>query len=598
MAAIEQSYFPISELSTYHTKCTIRARITAKAAVRSFNSKSGGAPGQVFDIHLLDESQSEIRASMFGAAVDLYKDKLQQGKVYTFTGGQIKVANRQFNRCPHRYELVFDNNAQIQEVEDCAQIKSVQFEVTNLRAIQTRSLPCTVDLCGVVVNYRPILSFTSAAGKELVKREITIADDTETSMGVTLWGERAKQSDSVFDNKPIIALKGVAVKEFREGRTGSLLEAGNLIFQPDMPEAIKLQQWWSKNGTHANLTSLSLAGDGLTDLKTLQSKAVPCTVEVCGVIVSFKPIFEFKSKEGRDLQKREIVVADDTANSITIAIWGDRAQQADKLFEGNPVVSLKGVRVQEWNGGRSGSLLADGSLIFNPTTTEAQKIQTWWSQGGSTQSITAISVEGGGGGALKASKACTLGEVREIAMSIGANQVESFSVVCRLAIVQMVKQGAPQPLLYMACQEPKAGSSLPCNKRVDESGFCAACNRVGKAAPRLNLRCRFSDFSDSSWLTTFHEAAQRVIEKTAEEAKALETGAGREALETAVRRSYFQQPLQIGVRAKIDYYNGEARPNITCFDARPVQRGAHAREMLKSINQMIEQEDTTMAVAA
>jgi len=254
------------------------------------------------------------------------------------------------------------------------------------------------------------------------------------------------------------------------------------------------------------------------------------------------------------------------------------------------LVCLKGVRVQEWNGGKSGSMLEAGSVVWKPVTPEAQRIQEWWSQGGSAQSLTALSAEfgaGAGGQRAPTGKASCLAELREAAESV-TSQGETYSIVTRLALVQMKKRDEVQPLYYLACQEPKPGGSLPCNKRVDGSGYCPSCNRIGKVAARLNIRCRFSDCSDSAWLTTFHEAAQKVLLTTAEEAQALETGeGGRDALEAAVRRQYFQQPLQLTVRAKMDTYNGEQKPNITCIDARPVQRGAHAREMLQGIKEML-----------
>merc|ERR1712045_1083551 len=109
--------------------------------------------------------------------------------------------------------------------------------------------------------------------------------------------------------------------------------------------------------------------------------------------------------------------------------------------------------------------------------------------------------------------------------------------------MQMKKREEVQPLYYLACQEPRQpGSTLACNKRVDGSGYCASCGRVVKVAPRLNIRCRFSDFTDGLWLTTFHEAAQKVLLTSAEEAQALETGeGGRDVLEAAIRRRFFQQ---------------------------------------------------------
>merc|ERR1719446_1378586 len=66
------------------------------------------------------------------------------------------------------------------------------------------------------------------------------------------------------------------------------------------------------------------------------------------------------SKDGKELVKREITIADDTATSMTIALWAERAQQEDKVFEGNPVVTLKSVAVKDWQGSRSGSLLQSG----------------------------------------------------------------------------------------------------------------------------------------------------------------------------------------------------------------------------------------------
>jgi len=581
------AFFPISEISTYHSKWVIRARVVQKGGLRTFAARNG--QGQVFDTTLLDESGSEIRASFFGAACEKFYGKVEQGKVYTLSGGNVKIANRQYSRCAHRYELVFDRDAVVEQAADDSNIKSVSYDIANLRAVQARALPCTADLCGVVVSFRTPMSFTSQAGRELVKREITLADDTLTSISVALWGERAKQDDKVFEGNPVVCLKGVSIKEFQGGRNGSLLESGTLDFKADIPEAQKLQQWWAKEGASSNFTSASLVSDGVTDLGAMQTKPLPCVVELCGVVVKFRETFTFTSKDGREMTKREITIADDTGTSLSVTLWGNKATQADSNFEGQPLVNLKGVRVQEWSGGRSGSMLEAGSVVWKPATPEAQRIEQWWSQGGSAQSLTALSAEFGAGGGQRAAtaQASCLAELREAAESV-TTQGEIYSVVTRLALVATKKRDEVQPLYYLACQEPKPGSSLPCQKRVDESGFCASCNRHVKVAPRLNIRCRFSDYSDSAWLTTFHEGAQKVLAMTADEAQTLETGVGgREALEAAVRARYFQQPLQLTVRAKLDTYNGETKPNITCIDARPVQRGAHAREMLKGIKEML-----------
>jgi len=447
---------PISEISSYHTKWTIKARVTAKSNVRSFSK--GSNAGKVFSCDLLDKEGGEIRASFFNAAADKYETTLQIGKCYVFSRGSVKIANRQYNPCNHRYEITFDKDSIVAESSDDGEIKAFQFNFVDLRNLQSKTLPAKVDLCGVVSSFKPVLSFTSKDGKELVKREITITDDTATSMEVTLWGDRAKIEDAKFEGKPLLAIKGVLVKE--------------------------------------------------------------------------------------------------------------------------------------WNGGRGGSIVQDGALIFSPDGPEAKRVQKWWSEGGSTQSISALTVSGGGGGAKRDCKEATLADMRAVVESV-PEKMEHYNIVSRLSQCQTRKQGEVQPLTYMACTNPREGTTLSCNRRVDESGFCGGCGRNGNPAARLNVRCRFVDFADSAWLTTFHEAAEAVVGMSAEKVRALEAeaapGAGddRKIEESLKSRYYMSQPFQLTVRAKSDSYNGEVRTNISCVDCRPVQRREHGRKLLGEIHTML-----------
>jgi len=331
------------------------------------------------------------------------------------------------------------------------------------------------------------------------------------------------------------------------------------------------------------------------NLRTVQTKSAPCAVDICGIITNFLPEMTVTGKDG-PLTKRDITVADDSATSMTVTLWGERAQQEDKKFDGNPVVALKSVGLKDYNGNRSGSLLQSGSIVFNPTLNEAKKVQEWWSQGGSSQELVQLSSQTTGGGDTRAQNAkhTTLAGLRMAADQL-TSQPEMFTATTRLALIQTRKQGEPQPLHYKACQEPKEPRSYPCNKRVDETGFCAGCNRIGKSAPRLNLRCRFVDSEDQTWLTCFNEAATKVLGMSAEQVKELEDAAavkgeaGREELEAAIKKSYFGTPFRLTVRGKLDTYNGEARPNFSVVDAKPVSYREHGREMLKDVHEFLGQ---------
>jgi len=324
---------------------------------------------------------------------------------------------------------------------------------------------------------------------------------------------------------------------------------------------------------------------------------LPTTVDLCGIITSYRPSQSVNTKDGVELLKREITIADDTATSISVTLWGDRAKQDDSVFDGYPVVALKTVVIKEWKETRSGSLAQGGEFMLKPTMPEAGRVQQWWSQGGSSQDLVQLSVPAAGSDAANARNgtATSLAGLRAATENLGF-QPELYSMVARLGLVQMQKQGQPQPLHYMACQEPKLGfKNLTCNKRVDEQGFCPVCNRAGKVAPRLNVRCRFVDFEDQAWLTSFDEAATKILGMTAQEVRDLEQAAaqkgeaGREELEAAIRSRYFDKPMSVTVRAKMDNYNGEPRTNVTVIAARPVSRSEHGRVMLKEIQELLSQ---------
>jgi len=233
-------------------------------------------------------------------------------------------------------------------------------------------------------------------------------------------------------------------------------------------------------------------------------------------------------------------------------------------------------------------------MVFKPDGPEAKRAQEWWAQGGSSQTLVDISqvVAGAGGGSSRAVTSTSLAGMRIAAERLG-NEPQLFSVVARLALVQLSKQGEPQPLTYMACQEIVEGKGWPCNKRVDESGFCPGCNRTGKVAARLVARCRFVDFEDGAWITSFHEAATKVIGMSGEEIRAMELAAkdkgeaGREELDAKIREHYFAKPISLTIRAKSGSYNGEPRTDIAVIDAKPVSHGVQGRSMLKDIQDML-----------
>lgn len=52
---------------------------------------------------------------MFKESAVKFNDQLVEGKVYVFSNGNVKMANKKFSTIKHDFCLIFDNYADIQE---------------------------------------------------------------------------------------------------------------------------------------------------------------------------------------------------------------------------------------------------------------------------------------------------------------------------------------------------------------------------------------------------------------------------------------------------------------------------------------------------
>ena len=81
--------------------------------------------GRLFSCDLCDES-GEIRATGFNDCIDAIYEKLEEGKVYIFTGGKIKPANKKYSQLANNYEITFNDNTTAEEVSGATDIPEQQ----------------------------------------------------------------------------------------------------------------------------------------------------------------------------------------------------------------------------------------------------------------------------------------------------------------------------------------------------------------------------------------------------------------------------------------------------------------------------------------
>lgn len=255
---------PISQINPYSNKWTIKARITSKSEVRKWNNAKG--TGTLFSIDLLDNSGGEIRGTFFKEACDKYYPLLEQGSVYTFSGGQLKVVqNKQYSTLKNNYEITFDQRSEIKQATDDNQIKASLFDFVKISDLQLKDPNAVVDILGVVkASTEPSTIISQKlGGKELQRRELTVVDDSNAEVRVTLWGEKALSNDYNWHTCPVVAIKGVKVSDYG-GRSLGTMNSSQISINPSIPEGELMHRFKIalESGNTGPIASMSSGGYG------------------------------------------------------------------------------------------------------------------------------------------------------------------------------------------------------------------------------------------------------------------------------------------------------------------------------------------------
>ncbi|KAK6583865.1 hypothetical protein PZA11_003595 [Diplocarpon coronariae] len=270
-SAAHATIYPIEGLSPYAHKWTIKARVTQKSDVKTWHKQN--SEGKLFSVNLLDET-GEIKATGFNDQCDMLYDTFQEGSVYYISSPcRVQLAKKQFSTIPNDYELTFERDTVVEKAEDQQDVPQIRYNFTNIGALQDIEKDTTVDLIGVLKEVADVTQIVSkTTQKPFDKRELTLVDDSEFSVKLTIWGKAAIS----FDASPgsIIAFKGAKVSDFG-GRSLSLLSSGTMALDPDISEAHKLKGWYDSQGrmntfaTHSSMSGAGLAGGRNDLIKTI-----------------------------------------------------------------------------------------------------------------------------------------------------------------------------------------------------------------------------------------------------------------------------------------------------------------------------------------
>lgn len=256
--------FSIKDISPYINQFLLCGIVTTKDPVRDVNTRRGMS--KIFNFTFADEEGNSIRIGAWGDQAEKYNNLLNEGEPYYINiqgGGTVREANKQFNSTGHPYELSLNSTC---DIEPCSDRKieaaPLKFNVIPLNEVKLHAQGF-IDVLAVIDKVDDIATVNSSkTGATLFRRNVSLVDDSNAIVQLTLWGDDAK--DFNYNPGEVIGLKAASVREFNGGFSLGVQKASNQIFiNPGGPDACEpLQKWYIQERPNAEIQSMSAGESG------------------------------------------------------------------------------------------------------------------------------------------------------------------------------------------------------------------------------------------------------------------------------------------------------------------------------------------------
>lgn len=188
---------------------------------------------------------------------------LEQGKVYTFSGGQVKLANKRFTSIKNDYCLTLDYSTVVEPCGDDMHIKEDGFSFTELAKIEQILQNCTVDIIGILLEVGMTGSINLRDGGQRAKRTLLVGDESNLSISVTLWGDACEAQS--YEVGQVIALKACRVSDYNGKSLNASSDLQDIAVGIKHPRALQLSKWYQSfavNGKQPQVRSLTNGSEG------------------------------------------------------------------------------------------------------------------------------------------------------------------------------------------------------------------------------------------------------------------------------------------------------------------------------------------------
>jgi len=291
-------------------------------------------------------------------------------------------------------------------------------------------------------------------------------------------------------------------------------------------------------------------------------------------------VSEVNTKSGKQLQKRDLVLVDDTMRSVRVTLWGNKASEPDANFEGNPTVALKGCKLSDY-GGRSIGTYASTLMVFNPAIEEATGLRNWY-EDHSTETFISVSASGGGGGGAANEKfedRKMVGDIDDLGMG---DKPDFVTVKATITLIKTMSQDKEKGPWYAASPD----DNKKVIQRPDGTWFCESTQKAyDKPEYRWILPMCVNDSTGNHWGSAFNDMATLLVGKSANEMFQIKQKDPDE-YEKLMKKAFFQT-FVMRLRVKEEYYQEKARKRVVLTRFMPMNYKKESKSLITAIQAML-----------
>ena len=165
---------PIKALNNYVRDWVVKARVASR--VFKETTRNGGA---LLKIELVDMYGTSIEGTFFKKSAEKFGQIIEEGKIYLFSDGNIKLANKKYTSVPNDFSITFEEHSRITEAKDDKTITQVAFNFTTIEKIQHIQKYKSVDIVAVILDCQEKENVnTRSSTTPRVRSMFTLMDDS------------------------------------------------------------------------------------------------------------------------------------------------------------------------------------------------------------------------------------------------------------------------------------------------------------------------------------------------------------------------------------------------------------------------------------